>query len=106
MAQQVKDPASSLLGIESLLWRGFDPWPRNLHMLQMWPKKKKKKMAKRQSIFRGRIIRNSGRQVGSHLDGIFYKKWICVQESHGTGDGEARGSKESTENSPITLIVR
>ena len=29
----------------SLLWRGFDPWPRDFHMLQAPPKKKKKKIA-------------------------------------------------------------
>ena len=23
----------------SLLWYGFDPWPGNLRMLQVWPKK-------------------------------------------------------------------
>ena len=26
----------------SLLWLGFDPWPRNFQMLKAWPKKKKK----------------------------------------------------------------
>ena len=26
-----------------LLWHGFDPWPGNVYMLWMWPKKKKKK---------------------------------------------------------------
>ena len=43
MAQQVKDPALSLQGLELLLWYSFDPWPRNFHMLGAWPKKKKKK---------------------------------------------------------------
>ena len=33
-AQQVKDPAWSQL------WRGFDPWPGNFHMLCRQPKKK------------------------------------------------------------------
>ena len=27
----------------SLLWHGFDPWPRNVHMPQGQPKKKKGK---------------------------------------------------------------
>ena len=27
----------------SLLWLGFDAWPGNFCMLQVWPKKKKKK---------------------------------------------------------------
>ena len=31
MAQQVKEPALSLL------WRSFDPWPRNFHMLRLQP---------------------------------------------------------------------
>ena len=29
----LKDPALSLL------WQGFNPWPRNFHMLQVWKKK-------------------------------------------------------------------
>ena len=35
VAQQVKDP------VLSLLWRGFDPWPRNFRL--PWSKKKKKR---------------------------------------------------------------
>ena len=42
MAQQVKDAMLSLLQLRSLLWCGFDPWPRNFHMLLAWPKRKKK----------------------------------------------------------------
>jgi len=38
--QQVKDQALSLQWIES------DRWPGNFHMLQEWPKKKKKKIQK------------------------------------------------------------
>ena len=30
----------------SLLWLAFDPWPGNFCMLQVWPKKKKKKRDK------------------------------------------------------------
>ena len=41
VVQCVKDPALSLLWLRSLLWREFDPWPGNFHMLQIWPKKKK-----------------------------------------------------------------
>ena len=41
VAQQVKDSALSLL------WGGFEPWPWNFHMSQVWPKKKKKKKKKR-----------------------------------------------------------
>uniref|UniRef100_A0A8D1ZI69 Acyl-CoA thioesterase 11 n=1 Tax=Sus scrofa TaxID=9823 RepID=A0A8D1ZI69_PIG len=39
--QWVKDLASSLQWLSSLLWHGFDPWPGNLSMLHAWPKKKK-----------------------------------------------------------------
>lgn len=35
MAQWVKDPALSLL------WFGIDPWARNFHILQAWPKEEK-----------------------------------------------------------------
>ena len=30
MVQQFKDPALSLQQLQSLLWRGLDPWPRNM----------------------------------------------------------------------------
>ena len=33
VAQQVKDPALSLQQLELLLWRRFDPWPSDFHML-------------------------------------------------------------------------
>ena len=42
----VKDLALSLQQAGSLLWHGFNPWPRNFHMPQMRPKKKKKKKKK------------------------------------------------------------
>ena len=40
--QWVKDLA--LLQLWPQLWLGFNLWPRNFHMLQGWPKKKKKKI--------------------------------------------------------------
>ena len=43
MAQWVKDLVLSLLWLGSLLWHGFNPWPGNFRMPQVWPKKKKKK---------------------------------------------------------------
>ena len=43
MAQQVKDPPLSLQQLGSLLWRMFDPWPRNFCVPWAWPKKKKQK---------------------------------------------------------------
>ena len=46
MAQQVKDLTLSLQQLGSLLWNEFDPWPRNFHMLQERPKKKKKERKK------------------------------------------------------------
>ena len=38
VAQLAKDPTLSLL------WRGFDPWPHNCHMMQAWPKKQNKQI--------------------------------------------------------------
>ena len=35
----VKDLELSLLWLGSLLWHGFNPWPRNFYMLWVWPKK-------------------------------------------------------------------
>ena len=43
MAQQVKDLASSLLWLGSLLCCRFDPWPGNFHVPQVQEKKKKNK---------------------------------------------------------------
>ena len=40
MAQQVKVPVLSLQWLGSLLWQGFDSWPRNFHLPQARPKKK------------------------------------------------------------------
>ena len=43
MAQWVKETALSVRQLLLLLWRGFDPWPRKIHMVQVLLKKKKKK---------------------------------------------------------------
>ena len=44
-AQQVKDPALSLLWFGSVLWYGFSPWPQEiLHALGMAPPKKEEKI--------------------------------------------------------------
>ena len=37
-----KHLALSLLWLRSLLWRGFGPWPQNLHVLWVQPKVNKK----------------------------------------------------------------
>ena len=42
VAQQVKNPALSLLQLDSLLWHRFNPWPKNFHIMWSWSKKKKK----------------------------------------------------------------
>ena len=42
----VKDPELSLL------WLGFDPWPMNFHMPQIWPKTKTNKQNKQKNIFK------------------------------------------------------
>ena len=46
MTYWVKDLALSLQWLILLMWRGFDPWPRNFHMLQAWPKEKNKEKEK------------------------------------------------------------
>ena len=38
-----KDPALRQLWCRRQLQRGFDPWPGNFHMPQVWPRKKKEK---------------------------------------------------------------
>ena len=42
MAPWVKGPALLQLLHRSQLWIGFNPWPGNIHMPQVWPKKKRK----------------------------------------------------------------
>ena len=41
MAQLVKELALSLQWLGMLLWLGFSPWPGNVHMLQVQPKREK-----------------------------------------------------------------
>ena len=48
LARCVKDLALSLLWLRSLLWCGFSPWPWNLSMPQVQPKKKEKTYKKKQ----------------------------------------------------------
>ena len=51
VAQRVKDLALLLqLWCRPQLRHGFHPWPRNLYMPWMWPKKKKKKKKKKKQI--------------------------------------------------------
>ena len=38
----VKGSSIITIILGSLLWHGFDPWPRNLHMLQAWQKQQQK----------------------------------------------------------------
>ena len=47
VVQQVKDPMLSLQQLGVLLWHGFDPWPGNLHMPQVWPNKVKQNTVKK-----------------------------------------------------------
>ena len=42
VAQPVRDWVLSLLYLGLLLWYGFDLWSKNLHMLWVQPKRKKK----------------------------------------------------------------
>ena len=46
MAQGVRDLVLSLQWLESLLWHGFDSWPRNFHIPWVQPKKKRKEKKK------------------------------------------------------------
>ena len=50
MAQRVKGLAWSLQWFGLLLRLRFSPWPENVHMPLVWPKKKKKKKKKGISI--------------------------------------------------------
>ena len=56
MAQLVKDPVLPLWQLGSLLWYGFDFWPRNFHMPQVWSKKKIKQEISADSLAKKRYI--------------------------------------------------
>ena len=43
VAQQVKDPALSLQSLGLLLQNGFNPWPGNFHMPQMWERNRERR---------------------------------------------------------------
>ena len=43
VAQWVKDPALSLQWLGSLLWHGLSPWPRNIYIPRVQPKRGEKK---------------------------------------------------------------
>ena len=65
MAQQVKDLALPQLWHRSQLWLGFHPWPRNFHVLQRYPEKKRKekrkekeRKEKKQYICKGTIYKS------------------------------------------------
>ena len=45
VVQRVKDLVLSLQQLKSLLWCGFDLWPRNFHMPQVCPPKKKEELS-------------------------------------------------------------
>ena len=46
MAQKVKDPGLSVQWFKSMLWLGFDPWPRNFHLQSKRKEKKEKQTPK------------------------------------------------------------
>ena len=66
MVQRVKDPVSSLQQLGSLLWCGFDPWLRNVHMPWAQPKNKNK---------------NSLWLLGEKWNGKEEMKAVCLLES-------------------------
>ena len=57
MVQWVKDPALSLLWLWLQLWRGFNSWPGNFRILQVWPKtfRKEKKLKIIDWLFMGGV---------------------------------------------------
>ena len=57
VAQQVKDPALSLVRLTSLRWHRFDPWPENFHMLRVQNKGTSKVWSLRIDL-RGYSVRN------------------------------------------------
>lgn len=65
MPQEVKDLALSMWHLGLLLWRRFNPWPGNLHMLWLLPKKKKEKMKIWKSTRKSEDVRRAGGEEGT-----------------------------------------
>ena len=59
MAQWVKDPVLSLKWLGALRWCGFDPWPRNFHMLRVLLKNNKQKIPNNKAHWMETRILNS-----------------------------------------------
>ena len=60
MAQKIKDL------VLSLLWHGFNPWPRNFHMPQVWLKKKKNVYL----TVGQKVLRSPGKSMEGELLGL------------------------------------
>ena len=67
VAQWVKDLTLSLQWLGSLLWLGFDPWPGNSHMPQVWQKKKKKNAQGEWKNFRKSCLGNTFKKHHTEL---------------------------------------
>ena len=66
--QHVKDPALSLQRLGSLMWHGFDPWPRDFQWaLGMEKKKKKKRKKSTQSTHPRNIYRYINLNTHKHI---------------------------------------
>ena len=116
-------PVLSLLCLRSLLWCRFDPWPRNLSMPQVQPKKKKK-LVKRVALFSTFAhlfnIWLHRRQQDSptcfctqpvaicHFGGTLCRKFNLMQLHGWEGEGLTdllEGSQEPQQSSEHTLTI-
>ena len=81
MTQWIKDLTLSLLWLRLLLWRRFNPWPRNFHTPWVQPKQaNKKKKVKRELTEWEKIFANKATDKGlifktdKHLMELYIKK--------------------------------
>ena len=87
MAQQVKDPALSLLRLRLLLWREFDPWPRGTSTCHGCIQKEKEKKKKE------RNMKVQDKSWSSHC-GSVQRNLTSIHEDTGLISGLAQWVKE------------
>ena len=89
LVQWVKNPALSLQCCRLLLWCGFDPWPRNVCVPWVWPKKLLMPRHHFQKFWHNKLVLESG-SLGDYLctdiknlSALWERRWSA---SWGTND--------------------
>lgn len=82
VAKPVKDAASSLQRLESLLWHEFDPWPDNFHTPPAWPTTTTKGWRRNPKESTKGIIRLNAKGLRGGLRENTHKSQLCFLVVH------------------------